>query len=256
MGRLEGKVAIITGAASGIGRASALLFSKEGAHLSLADIADGPGQGVAEQITAEEGDAIYIPTDVSQAADVRRLVETTIQKYGKLDVLFSNAGIDGPFGPLTELSEEDWDRIIDINLKGMFLCAKFSIPLMLANGKGSIIFTGSVNSLVAELGCPAYIASKGGVLMLAKAIATDHGKDHIRANTICPSFVRTPLLEHWFDIQKDAEAARRAAYQRTVLFRLAEAEEIARAAVFLASDESSYVTGSALMVDGGFTTAK
>jgi len=256
MGRLEQKVAIVTGAASGIGKASALLFAQENAKLMLADIRDQAGQEVEGQISRQKGCAYYLHADVSRADDVGRLVTETVAKFGKLDILFANAGIDGPLKPLADLTEEEWDHVLDTNLKSAFLCAKVAIPHMLARGGGSIIFTGSVNSLVAEPGCPAYCASKGGVLMLAKAIAVDYGKQNIRANVICPSFVRTPLMEDWLARQENPEGARAVAYRRVVINRFAEPEEIAQAALFLASDESSYVTGTALLVDGGFTAEK
>jgi NAD(P)-dependent dehydrogenase (short-subunit alcohol dehydrogenase family) len=253
VGRLDGKVALITGAASGIGRIAASLFAREGASVVLADVADDEGKVTAEGIVAAGGHAGYVHADVSSQVDAERMVTFTVDRFGSLNVLYNNAGIfPDDDGSVTETPEETWDRVMAINLKGVFLGCKYGIPAMLDSGGGSII---NVASFVALMGAAApqvaYTASKGGVLSMTREIAVEFARRGIRANALCPGPIETPLLAELL-----AEPARR---QRRLVHipvgRFGQAEEIATAALFLASDESSYVTGSTFVVDGGITAA-
>jgi NAD(P)-dependent dehydrogenase (short-subunit alcohol dehydrogenase family) len=253
VGRLDGKVALITGAASGIGRIAASLFAREGARVVLADVADDEGNVAAQGITAAGGDAGYVHADVSSPSEAEAMVGFAVDRFGSLNVLYNNAGIfPGDDGSVTETPEETWDRVMAINLKGVFLGCKYGIPAMLDSGGGSII---NVASFVALMGAAApqvaYTASKGGVLSMTREIAVEFARRGIRANALCPGPIETPLLAELL-----AEPARR---QRRLVHipvgRFGQAEEIANAALFLASDESSYITGSTFVVDGGITAA-
>ena len=245
--RLDGKTAIVTGAAGGIGRASAQALAREGARLVLADL-DGPGlEETAAALAATGYTAVAERVDVTRPEDVRRLVERCEQEFGRLDVMFNNAGIfDEGDGSVV------WDRVLAVNLKGVFLGCKFAIPAMLAGGGGSIINTASFVALMgAAVSQCAYTASKGGVLALTREIAVEFARRGIRANALCPGPINTPLLA---DLLRD-EAARQRRFVHIPVGRLGEATEIAEAVVFLASDESSYVTGAEFVVDGGITAA-
>ena len=248
-GRLAGKVALITGAASGIGAASARLFAAEGARVALADL-NGPGlDAVAAEIARAGGEALPVPTDVSQATQVAALVEAAVGRFGRLDVLFANAGISGR-GLVPELPEEQFERVLAVNLRGPFLCAKYAIPHLVAAGGGSIVFTASELALVGSPGGAAYCASKAALIGMARAMALDHAAQGIRVNCLCPGATDTPLL--WGGkLDRAAEEADIVA--RMPLGRVGRVEEIARAALFLAGDDSSFVTGTALVADGGWT---
>ena len=248
--RLSGKVAIITGGASGIGAAVVRKFAEEGAQVVAADIDDQRGSAVADEVSQAGGCAVFKRTDVSRAAEVESLVSETVDRFGKLDVVLANAGFQF-IVPLADVSEQQWDHLMAVNLKGVFFCCKYAIPPMTANGGGSMIATGSVLSTVAAAGFGAYCASKAAVLNLMRATAVDYGHLNIRANCLCPGCVDTPLADEYWKIQSDPEQARQASAASHLLGRIGRAEEIANAAVFLASDESSFVTGSALFVDGG-----
>lgn len=250
--RLENKVAIITGAGSGIGRQTALRFAEEGARLILADVNE---EGVNETINQlEDGvEAAFVHVDVSKAADVKNMVDAALAYHGQLDVLFNNAGVmPDADGSVTQTTEEVWDLVMDINLKGVFLGCQYAIPAMLQSGGGSII---NVASFVAIIGAAtpqiAYTASKGGVLSMTREIAVEFARKGIRANALCPGPVSTPLLEEL--LREPAARARRMVH--IPMGRLAEAKEMANAVVFLASDESSYVNGATFVVDGGITAA-
>jgi NAD(P)-dependent dehydrogenase (short-subunit alcohol dehydrogenase family) len=251
--RLEKKVAIITGAGSGIGREAAMLFAREGARVVVADVNDTGGQETARSVQADGGEALYLHVDVSQAGPVGEMVETAVSRYGKLDVIFNNAGIfPADDGSVVDTGEDVWDRVMNVNLKGVFLGCKYAIPAMLQSGSGSII---NVASFVALVGAAtpqiAYTASKGGVLSMTREIAIEFARRGIRANAICPGPVDTPLLR---ELVSDPDRRRR----RMVHIppgRLAQAREIAYGALFLASDESSYVNGATFTVDGGLTAA-
>ncbi|MCA1727565.1 MAG: glucose 1-dehydrogenase [Actinobacteria bacterium] len=253
MPRLEGKVALITGGASGMGRVAAGLFAGEGARVLIADVVDEAGLETVAEAAELGGEADYVHADVSIASDVEAMVAFALERFGSLDVLYNNAGIlPGDDGSVTETAEEVWDRVIDINLKGVFLGCKFGIPAMLHSGGGSIV---NVASFVALMGAAtpqiAYTASKGGVLALTREVAVEFARKGIRANALCPGPIETPLLAELM-----ADPARR---QRRLVHipvgRLGRAEEIASAALFLASDESSFITGATFVVDGGITAA-
>jgi NAD(P)-dependent dehydrogenase (short-subunit alcohol dehydrogenase family) len=251
--RLETKVAIITGAGSGIGREAAILFAREGARVVVADVSDAGGKETVEMVRLYGGAARYVHADVSRAGDVQGLVEAAELEYGKLDVMFNNAGIfPADDGSVIDTTEDVWDLVMNINLKGVFLGCKYAIPAMLRAGGGSII---NVASFVALVGAAtpqiAYTASKGGVLSMTREIAIEFARRGIRANAICPGPVDTRLLR---ELLSDPERRRR----RMVHIppgRLAQAREIAYGALFLASDESSYVNGATFTVDGGLTAA-
>lgn len=251
--RLQNKVALITGAGSGIGRESALLFAREGAQVVVADIRRDPGVAVVEEIAALGGDAAFVEVDVAKADSVRAMVAFAEKKYGRLDVLFNNAGLfHEADGSVLDTDEKIWDLVIQVNLKGVFLGCKYGIPALQRAGGGSIINTASFVALMgAAVSQSAYTASKGGVLSLTREIAVEFARQNIRANALCPGPVETPLLA-----QLLADPQRR---QRRLIHippgRFAQAGDIANAALFLASDESAYVNGATFTVDGGITAA-
>ena len=253
MGRLDGKVALITGAASGMGRTAAEVFAGEGASVVLADVTDNAGQAAAEEISSTGAGAMYVHADVSMETDVRGMVESAVQRFGSLDVLYNNAGIfPADDGSVTETPTETWERVMAINLKGVFLGCKYGIPAMVRSGGGSII---NVASFVALMGAAtaqiAYTTSKGGVLAMTREIAVEFARRGIRANALCPGPIETPLLQ---ELMSDP-ARRERRLVHIPLGRLGQAREIVNAALFLASDESSYMTGAAFVVDGGITSA-
>jgi NAD(P)-dependent dehydrogenase (short-subunit alcohol dehydrogenase family) len=248
--RLPNKVALITGGGSGIGRATCLLFAKEGAKVVVVDVKRETAEKTASEIGAN---ARAFAADVSKAKDAEGMVKFAEESFGRLDIVFNNAGVFfDDDGSVTETSEETWDRVIDINLKGVFLGCKYAIPALLRAGGGSIINTASFVAIVgAAVPQIAYTASKGGVLSMTREIAVEFARKNIRANALCPGPVETPLLQELL-----ADPARR---QRRLVHippgRFARPEEMANAVLFLASDESSYVNGSTFMVDGGITAA-
>jgi NAD(P)-dependent dehydrogenase (short-subunit alcohol dehydrogenase family) len=253
MGRLDGKVALITGAGGGIGRATALRFGAEGARVVSVDADERAGQETVEQVRRSGGEAELVQADVCRAADVERMVAFAEQRFGALHVLFNNAGIlPDEDTSIVDTPEDVFDRVIAVNLKGVFLGCKYGIPALLRAGGGSIINT---SSLVAVMGSAtsqiAYTASKGGVLALTREIAVEFARRGIRANALCPGPVNTPLLQSL--LADPAFKARR--FVHLAMGRLAETREIANAALFLASDESSYVNGATFLVDGGTTGA-
>lgn len=248
--RLKDKVAIITGAGSGIGRASAVLFAKEGAKVAVADIVRKGSLETVKMIRNSGGDATFVETDVSRASDVERMVKTTVEKYGKLDILFNNAGINLE-KTVTDTTEEELNKVIDINLKGVFLCSRYAIPEMIRNSGGVIINTASIRGLVGQFHLAAYCASKGAVVLLTKAMALDYGPYNIRVNCICPGGIQTPMHEAFLATVADPEREMREMLKKIPLGRIGQPEDVAHAALFLASDESFYITGVALPVDGG-----
>lgn len=248
--RLDGKVALITGGTSGIGSATAIRFAKEGAKVAITGRNVEHGDQVVAEITEAGGEAIFIRADVRIAEDCRHAVEQTLERFGRIDVLFNNAGV---FHPKTvpECTEEEWDETIDSSLKGAFLMSKYTLPSMIEQGGGSIIHTSSGWGILGGNDAAAYCAAKGGLVVMAKAMAIDHGKDGIRVNCVCPGDVLTPML--YDDAKKRGmswEEYEAGAIQRP-LGRIGTVEEIADAVLFLASDESSFVTGESLVVDGG-----
>src|ERR1700693_4949340 len=247
---LKGKAPLVTGAASGIGRATARLFAREGAALTLVDINDAAGREVVREIAAAGGRAIFEHADVTRANDCRSVVERARAEFGGLHVLFNNAGIIRRASVL-ELSEQDWDRTMAVNVKSIFLMSRQVIPIMIKAGGGSIINTASGWGLAGGARPVAYCASKGAVVLLTKAMAVDHGPQKIRVNCICPGDTDTGMLRNEAQQLGTREDVFLADSARRPLGRIGRPEEIARAALYLASDASSFVTGTALVVDGG-----
>lgn len=251
MGKLDSKVALITGAGSGFGRATAMLFVEEGAKVVVVDCAAAAGEETVRMIKAAGGEAIFVNADVSKTDDVKRMISTTTGTYGKLDILFSNAGVCGSYAPLTKMAEEQWDKTLSIDLKGVWLGMKYGIPVMLGSGGGVVINMASMSGFTVAAGIPAdYNVAKAGVIMLTKTAAAEFAPK-IRVNCICPGHCLTPQMEQW--VHGDKKALEQAS-RMSLMGRLGKAEEIAQAALFLASDESSsYITGEALVIDGGHT---
>ena len=247
MKRLKGKIAVVTGGASGIGKATSILFAQEGASLVIADNCEQLGEKAAEEISSGENEIMFIKTDVTKEADVLAVMDKAFSKHGKIDILFNSAGITGTLIESENLTEDEWDRVIDTNLKGVFLCTKNVIPFMRSSGGGSIINAASVLSYVDSPPSLAYNASKGGVVMVTKNFAVSYASENIRVNSICPGYIKTPLLEV-LDEETITELV-----QATPNGRLGEPMEIARCVAFLASDDASYVTGTCFIVDGGFS---
>jgi NAD(P)-dependent dehydrogenase (short-subunit alcohol dehydrogenase family) len=251
--RLKDKVALITGAGSGIGRETALLFASEGARVVVVDVNDAGGQAVVEELRESGGEAVYVHADVSKAAEAEAMIRVAEASFGRLDVLFNNAGISHPDDDDAVTTEEEvWDLTMNINLKGVFLGCKYGIPALRRAGGGSIINTAS---FVAVLGAAtpqlAYTASKGGVLAMTRELAVIHARENIRVNALCPGPLKTELLMKYLD----TEEKRQRRLVHIPMGRFGEAKEIARAVLFLASDESSFTTGATFLVDGGITAA-
>ena len=258
--RLTGKTAVVTGASTGIGRASAVCFAQEGARLVLADVQDAEGEALARAITQAGGTACFVHADVSRGADNARMIDACVERYGRLDILFCNAGINLP-KLLPQSSDEEIDRVLDVNVKGPLYAARHAIPIMLGQaeggggggGAGVILFTASKTGLVAQTDSPVYCASKGAVVLLAKALALDYATRGIRVNALCPGIIDTPMLQRFADAMPDPAAAWAAYGAAQPMGRLGTPEECAAAALWLVSPDASFVTGVALPVDGGFT---
>ena len=249
-GRVSGKVALITGGGSGIGRATAIVFGREGAKVVVADYNRAGGEETVRVIKNAGGEASFIEANVAVAKQVETMVAKTIETYGRLDCAFNNAGIEGEMGGnLAECSEENWGRIIAINLTGVFLCMKYEIPQMLKHGGGSIVNTASAAGLIGLPGGTAYVASKHGVAGLTKSAALEYAKSGIRINAVCPGFIRTAMVERVVDGGSISEDAMVAAEP---IGRIGKPEEIANVVLFLCSDDASFVTGLPMPVDGGY----
>jgi len=250
MNGLTNKTALITGGASGIGHATALLFAREGAAVAIADLSEDAGNILVSEVASAGGRAMFQHTDVTLAADCQRIVQRTLQEFGAIHVLFNNAGIIRR-ASVTELSEDDWDRVMAVNVKSMYLMSRYVIPVMAKAGGGSIINMASGWGLSGGPRAAVYCASKGAVVLLTKAMAVDHGPQNIRVNCICPGDTDTGMLRHEARQLGEAEDRFLADAARRPLGRVGRPEEIAQAALYLASDAASFVTGTALVVDGG-----
>jgi len=250
--RLENKIAIVTGCGSGIGAATTQLFAKEGAKVIGVDVDQERGQAIIEAIVRNGGEAIFLATDVTKENDVKELVDVTVQKFGKLDIVCNIAGVI-TLGKVTTLTEDDWDHCMAVNVKGCFLICKHSVPVMAKAGGGAIVNVASGAGLVGTPNSAVYCASKAAVIGLSRAMALDHAKEKIRVNAICPGVTDTPANARIEALTGNPTEARRATEQVIPWGRLASPNEIARCILWLASDEASYVTGSILVADGGYT---
>ena len=251
MDRVKGKVAVVTGGASGLGEASAKLLAREGAAVSVTDIDDVNGARVIDEIRKAGGEADFYHMDVTNEADVEKTMAAVNQKYGKINVLLNSAGIPGYPKPTHETTSAEWDRVININLKGTFLCIKYAVPYMLKSGPGSVINISSLLGLVGG-GDPVYHASKGGVRLMTKSDATTYAPYQIRFNSVHPGYIMTPLFKGFTkNNPAGAEEFFKTMSAKVPLGRLGEAEDVANGVLFLASDESSYITGTELVIDGG-----
>lgn len=251
MGRVSGKVAVVTGGASGIGKEACLLLAKEGAKVVVTDM-DSSGASVAEEIS-RSGEAIFLKLDVSEEASVEKAFAEAHDRFGRIDILVNNAGITGVKKPTHEITSEEWDRVMDVNVKGVFYCTKHAIAYMKAAGGGSIINIASVIGMVAYTAAPAYVASKAAVRLMSKTDALIYAKDRIRVNAIIPGYVWTPLIENALKSKGDVEAGKKALEALHPIGHLGEPLDIAYGILYLASDESKFVTGSDLVIDGGYT---
>lgn len=246
---LQGKVAIVTGGTSGIGKDTAVLFAKAGAKVVVAGRREAEGKETVDVIRAAGGEGLFVKTDVARAAEVQALVKKTVEKYGRLDIAFNNAGIEGAASPITEQPEEDWDRTMNINLKGVWLCLKYEIQQMLKQGGGgAIVNMASVAGLIGAAGLATYCSSKHGVLGLTKSAALETASSGIRINAVCPAVIETPMAERLFgapDVNKHMRA-------QHPIGRFGTPMEIAEAVLWMCSDRASFMTGQSLVMDGGF----
>jgi len=250
--RLKNKVAIITGAGSGQGRAAAIIFSREGAKVVVSDWKPELGDETVTVVKRAGGEAIFVRTDVSESADVQNLIQTTVSTFGRIDIIYNNAGV-GFSSPLSmsdviNTPEADWDRVIAINLRSMYLTAKYGIPEMIKSGGGSIINTASIAALIGSEAAHAYTAAKGGMVALSRALAVEFGPKNIRVNCICPGAIDTPMIAPVVDPLKKSGQP----FMTSPIRRLGTPEDIANCALYLASDESGFVTGATIVVDGGY----
>jgi NAD(P)-dependent dehydrogenase (short-subunit alcohol dehydrogenase family) len=245
-----GKVAFVTGAANGIGRAAALAFAREGASVVVADVSEKGNEETARMIKDRGGHALAVTCDVSRAEHVQRALNATIETFGRLDFAFNNAGIEYAIKPVSDVTEEEWDRIIDIDLRGVFLCMKHEIPLMLKHGGGAIVNTSSGAGVKGFKGGAAYVAAKHGVVGLTKAAALDYAPSNIRINAVCPGIIDTPMMDRF---SGGTAEGRQAVIAQEPIGRMGRPEEIAATVVWLCSDAASFVVGHAMVIDGGQT---
>jgi NAD(P)-dependent dehydrogenase (short-subunit alcohol dehydrogenase family) len=248
VGLLEGKVGLVTGAGSGIGRATAITFAQDGARVSVADRNAEAGRETVSLIEAAGGEALFVEADVSKAEDVERMVRATVEAFGGLHCASNNAALGAGYSPLVEIDEREWDRALGVTLKGVWLCMKHELPAMLESGGGSIVNIASVSGMRGEALQAAYSSAKGGVIALSKSAAAEYAQRGIRVNVLCPGGVRTPAIEHYF---RKVPGAEEASIRVHAMRRLAEPEEIADVVSFLCSDRSSFVTGHVMVADGG-----
>ena len=250
--KLKDKVTVVTGSGSGIGRATARLFAREGARVAIADTNPAGGEETRSLITAEGGEAFFIETDVARVSDAERLIRSTIERFGRLDILVNNAGVELPRS-LLDTTEEEWERVISIDLKGAYFISKFAVREMLKSGGGVIVNNSSGAGILGFPMMTAYCAAKGGVVALTRAIAMEYARQGIRVNCVCPGVVDTPTSRWFFDSLPNPDEARKMYQNMTPVGRFALPEEIASAILFLASDDASYLTGAVIPVDGGFS---
>jgi NAD(P)-dependent dehydrogenase (short-subunit alcohol dehydrogenase family) len=246
----DGKVAFVTGGANGIGRAAALAFARKGANVVVADVSEQNNQDTARMIQELGGHALAVRCDVSRAEDVQRALNATIETFGRLDFAFNNAGIEYTAKPAADITEEEWDRIVDIDLRGVFLCMKYEIPLILKQGGGAIVNTSSGAGVKGFKGGAAYVAAKHGVVGLTKSAALDYAPSNIRINAVCPGIIDTPMMDRF---SGGTAEGRQAVIGQEPVGRMGKPEEIAATVVWLCSDAASFVVGHAMIVDGGQT---
>jgi NAD(P)-dependent dehydrogenase (short-subunit alcohol dehydrogenase family) len=256
MMRLAGRVALITGAGSGIGRATAMLFAREGASVGVVDVDEAAGRETVGEIVDAAGDALWVHADVALAEDAKRAADAVAGWYGRIDILFNNAGVSH-VGPLHEVPEDEWDHVVAVNLRGVFLMAKYVLPHMLSRGGGCIINMSSGAALLGLERRAVYSATKGAVLALTRAMAVDYAPHQIRVNALCPGTVYTPFVERYLKKSyADPDAALERLKERQLAGRLGRPEEIAAAALYLASDDAGFVTGAPFIIDGGMTAGR
>ena len=249
--KLKEKVALITGSSKGIGEGIARVFSAEGASVVIVCRNEQEGLKIARELGSEQGRALYVQTDVTSSPSIQNLIRATLDTFGKLDILVNNAGYHLSKS-VTETSEEEWEFIINTNLRSTFLCSKYAIP-HLKKTKGNIINISSMVGLVGQPNAGAYSATKGGQIAMSKGMAIDYAPDGIRVNVICPGWIQTPLVEDWFSQQSDPAESRKYIYMQHPLGRIGTSEECGKAALYLASEDAAFVTGITLNIDGGVT---
>lgn len=245
---LNNKVAIVTGGTSGIGRDAAVLFAEAGAKVVVAGRREAEGKETVDMIRAKGGDGLFVKADVSKSADVQALVQKTVDKFGRLDTAFNNAGVEGSWMPMVDLPEEEWDRVLDINLKGVFLCMKYEVPEMIKAGGGTIVNMSSVAGLMGTPAAAPYGASKHGVIGLTRTAALEYAQQKIRVNAVCPAVIESPMENRLFGEPE----AHKFAVSMHPLGRIGTAREVAEAVLWMCSEKSSFMTGHYMVIDGGF----
>lgn len=253
MGRVSNKVAIVTGGGQGIGRATCHLLAKEGAKVAVVDCLEKEGKEVADSIKGVGGKAGFWKADVSSEADVERAFSEIFKTFKRLDILVNNAGITGVRKPTHEIDEAEWDRVMDINVKGVFLCTKHAVPYLKTSGGGSIINVASVLGMVGAPSAPPYVASKAAVRLMSKTDALIYAKDRIRVNSVNPGYIWTPLIENYLKSKGDVEAGRKALDSLHPIGHIGEPDDVSYGILYLASNESKFVTGTDFVIDGGYT---